>query len=1642
MGNYRSIALVALAILILAPQFLHSTNFSLKEASAQTNTLLRTSVANVPDKKFYGAQIIQIVIDDSEIRDLGKGRPTVSIDGKDIVTVQGNDGRWYAYIADSSSLLSLDANGVNIGIAPTETGGTGSGIVGYIHSAVIPRNEVTAATSGIASPAGAPSKSTQWPFIQLFTFTTDQESTIQYIKAGSVVASDKIKFSRPAITLALEASQYPRDADVVAQVTDYMMNIDPTAKDSFYYRYSSPTAAIFYEDASGARRDITSIFGSSLKFSSTQMLTSPDLGTVILAKNQDSGADLVKVTESDINSAQFENVDPNTKRADITTSNSAALFSSFTFNYYDKSAVSIVRSFSTKITLPKSDFSPNEKVTVDILDKDLSPSLRIFQDLNPRDGGALAVKVGNPVTLSAVSATPDSITPLNQSLADGSIAINDFDGSSITTTSIFIKRPTDILYFSTAAPAKSITITYPAGTAAKLNGFTHVNIDLNGLSLSSFNSATITIGSNTLDTITSKSMLVAIPSGVSFSDPVTLTIAISGGTDDPIVASQNRLIVDFMNLSSSNDDGFYRSTIKTDNVYGDYRSLVQFKMSNPAAISPNVQDLKFIDDPIIWLSSGHTGLDALRVLYGDLDDSGTERSVVNVMNIITSTGTIMLDRTSYKAGDNMKITLTDKDLDSNPDTIQTYSSSVDLIQIEWLPAGSTTTVLSPPDTRISYTFVETAKNSGIFEAVFKLPDNLSSSGKLKVKYKDLLDSEGVTREITKELTLSITTAKVSLDRDTYPSGARVYIEIADDDLNTNPNGVNVVSGSGLLSIRAKTGLTETAIDTDIVETSASSGIFRTSVNLPSSAKDSFEIIYKDQTTSGTRDIVASAIITNTTASLQTDKPAYSLNEKITVYLTEPDANLDSEKQESIPLSSISLIGGASATLADSRLLVNDTSLRETGTNTGVFAVTFQLPSDESVVKNKGTFDLSYRDSSTTTGLETVSTTVAMSPLDIDVSLDRSTYSWTNRVYITVKDSSKNFDPSNVDRLNVDVKSSQQVISNYVLEEDGINSDTFKGYVTLTGDGTKGSSGARNIGIGPTDGKLPAKDGDAISVQYKVSNGDFRTASANIKWNIATLSFDKPKYDKNSLVKVTVEDPDANLNPDGVDTVTARISSLEDSFGIEVKLTETGKETGIFSKILKMGDSISSNTIAVSATEEDVISARYNDDTIPGKTIQAKEILAASIIGAGTIETLPAGDRAQVRNVAIENPAGVSLDSSSTGSQLVISSTVKNNYAKQDLEYTYIVQITNELGETVYISIQSAKLGPTEATPIATTWTIEDHSIYKVDLFVISNLNNPEILSNKQTMNLFFLKNALNNKINLDEVPESDRSITALFKIYSERPDLQSTFPEVASANDLSKLYEWAITTGVTTDNAAHILRPYVTVYSDILLNSTTTSPDSKELAELLKGNKDAIFALLDIYTSRQDLQQSFPEVKDSNSYGKLFKWAVTDGLKDVTAKTTIEPFTSVYTSHLLDLAKKGSIGMDLLANSNTWTTVNDASISRTDNGLTLTSNTNKSEQLFNRAILKTKINFDKPIMYFDYSTQTVSGTATFLLEIRDSTESKVLFTLPLSDTTGKIDQRTLNIPSQLANQDVVFRVYIVTTGAGNHTLTIEKAIIV
>ena len=189
--------------------------------------------------------------------------------------------------------------------------------------------------------------------------------------------------------------------------------------------------------------------------------------------------------------------------------------------------------------------------------------------------------------------------------------------------------------------------------------------------------------------------------------------------------------------------------------------------------------------------------------------------------------------------------------------------------------------------------------------------------------------------------------------------------------------------------------------------------------------------------------------------------------------------------------------------------------------------------------------------------------------------DKSVYSWTDKVKMTIIAPSWNADRDLIDSIGdyvenpIKISTREHFLDPYRFTETGTNTGIFTAEIILTGfshDATgdgKIDTTPRTFGNGPTSGFLEVDRDSAITISFEFADGVVLTESAPISWNLGTIQFSDANFFSSKTAQIRVIDLDMNLNPEGLDQIPIRISSDSDIAGIEVDAIETSERSGVF-----------------------------------------------------------------------------------------------------------------------------------------------------------------------------------------------------------------------------------------------------------------------------------------------------------------------------------------------------------------------------------------------------------------------------------------------------------------------------------------------
>ena len=817
-------------------------------------------------------------------------------------------------------------------------------------------------------------------------------------------------------------------------------------------------------------------------------------------------------------------------------------------------------------------------------------------------------------------------------------------------------------------------------------------------------------------------------------------------------ADENHAIYRALLEETSSDSAVFEGTVE-------YTMLNQLNVDD-SGIHTGITTLD--DELAIILNDGYTGTGAPTVTYGG--DHAREDAP-------TYTGEVSFDSDTYRVADEVTVTLVDPDLNADADGIDIYTvnatvgDNTELLNLE-IGEGCTISDFA------SLSLRETTDDSGTFEGSFDVPSecNGSTTGEdISVTYYDFRDSSGGTTEWGDSATIGADTGSVSFDRTVYPvpaegSAVMVYVSVDDSDFDESSTSVESIAVTGDAPVTVKAGSTTIATlgttDNPLEETVGDSGVFEYTLEIRSD-DDSYDleqgsiitVTYNDPTdASGNENSVSdSATFDLRNAVLQSDKSTYVIGQDALLTLIEPDLNLDSDSQETVHIDLIEWDSDAdTTTLGNGAFGAVPSNLRETDANTGIFQVVITIPEDinGNALERGEEITLTYTDYGPS-GADKVGETDRAVELQIETSnfgatieLDQNVYTWTDKVFITAVASDYNFDSNVIDEIGpegdgeITIRVRGDGLKEYRLAETGPDTGVFTGEITLAGfsydriDYTAPGTG----GGGPTGGTLTTNNEDGLSISFEYSDSEAPlVASALIRWNVGEVQWLEASYAATGSGIVRIIDPDMNTNPSAVDNIDDIVVYSETFLGgIELTVTETQEASGIFEGTVEFDPESASQGHRLQVTEGDIVTAEYDDYTLPPPDGEGDSLSISATTLIGSI--VPPLERAPASNPAIVDAFGNALASVSVDQQVQITADLTSGQDR-DQDFAYLVQIQNEDGVTIALSWITGTLGAGATFSPSQSWTPDATGSYTATIFVWESVSNPTALSPQLSITL-------------------------------------------------------------------------------------------------------------------------------------------------------------------------------------------------------------------------------------------------------------------------------------------------------------------
>ncbi len=738
------------------------------EASSNPNLFVSAESSQF-NNSFSGSMVIEVVVIDPNLSDTdeGKGEPDVTINGKSLRMTQATDGSWYAYFANvdkakqADSTVGLSGEGLDFGVFCSRD--TSSPIIGISLSDTdgfaIPRfstgstNGNTSFSECTVSPSGTnlnnvvrnaksintnPNVSTgqigldenAWPLIQLYSFS---EVTIQYNPSGPPQIVSLEYDESQNISMEIDRSIYPNNAEVFLTINDFQLNQDPTDEDS--WTFDVDTSSTFYQafDENGQSSanggiglvDLTSNL-SNIGFEDNGKL-SVNLNSVIELQSNDEQSstsvtdgtttysEIVTLVEDGPNSGIFDTGDNNDQSTmGILDDAPRGQTGSITYN---KNSISILTgSSSATVSLENptlnigngfQSLKPGTEFPVTLVDPDQNINSGARDDLDVFRETAIipSLTIGKPITFeNAQDVQFHSLSPILVGGDDFDSSVPDSNSDRLVIDSSNVSSSYEMISINLGISASTLSSSLLDISESNTDGTNWINYDLrsfeNDYGISDFSDTSFTLSFGILGTfpitivdagdISSSHGFIQIDDAditniSNESGTVFLVIDFdSTGTGDVVTISnevnKQPIVFDFFSfgIKNSNDvnNSIYRFELEeTSDNSATFDGTMEYSVANQLNILDPlfIKTIQPIDDQIKFIVTDRLVDDeGILISYSDLDATGIFTITSSQSDINTSAGIISSDSKSYRFGQPVTLTLNDPDLNLENDLFDIY----------------------------------------------------------------------------------------------------------------------------------------------------------------------------------------------------------------------------------------------------------------------------------------------------------------------------------------------------------------------------------------------------------------------------------------------------------------------------------------------------------------------------------------------------------------------------------------------------------------------------------------------------------------------------------------------------------------------------------------------------------------------------------------------------------------------------------------------------------------------------------------------------------------------------------------------------------------------------------------------------------
>ncbi|WP_148686648.1 hypothetical protein [Candidatus Nitrosocosmicus hydrocola] len=129
--------------------------------------------------------------------------------------------------------------------------------------------------------------------------------------------------------------------------------------------------------------------------------------------------------------------------------------------------------------------------------------------------------------------------------------------------------------------------------------------------------------------------------------------------------------------------------------------------------------------------------------------------------------------------------------------------------------------------------------------------------------------------------------------------------------------------------------------------------------------------------------------------------------------------------------------------------------------------------------------------------------------------------------------------------------------------------------------------------------------------------------------------------------------------------------------------------------------------------------------------------------------------------------------------------------------------------------------------------------------------------------------------------------------------------------------------------------------------------------------------------------------------------------------------------------------IDIFNKTFAWTPVN-VELIRSNSSLLMLSEVDTNNPTYNRIFLDADLDQESPqILYLNYTSEILTGNASFIFEIRDSLTNDILFSKDLGNTNGTATTGSIALPSFISDIDIELRFYVIPEDQGRYYLLLS-----